>query len=308
MTGERPRLVVVVGPTASGKSALALRLAEAAGAEVVSADSQQVYRGLDIGTGKVSPAERALVPHHLIDVAEPSEVMSAARYAALADAAIADIAARGRPIVVAGGTGLYLRALLHGLFEGPPADAALRAELETQETAALLERLRGVDPEAAARILPNDRRRLVRALEVHALTGVPISTHQRAHDVRHAPSRYPATWVGLDPPRAELGRRIDARVDAMFAAGLVDEVRALAARHPLELRAFDAIGYREVRAHLRGELGLEEARAQVKAATRRYARRQLGWFRAEPAITWYNAADVIDVDALVAWLRAGKTA
>ena len=297
------RLAVVVGPTAAGKSALALRIAEAAGAEIVSADSQQVYRGMDVGTGKVSAAERARAPHHLIDVVDPDEEMTAARYAALADEAIAGAAARGRSVVVAGGTGLYVRALMHGLFAGPPADAELRARLAREDVGALHERLRAVDPEAAARILPNDRRRLIRALEVHTLTGVPISTHQRTHDVRNAPSRYPARWVGLDPPAAELRARIAARVDAMLAAGFVDEVRRLAERYPLDLRAFDAIGYREIGAHLRGEIDLAAAREKTIAATRRYARRQRGWFRAEPDVAWHESADSVDVPGLAAWLR-----
>src|SRR5262249_20538707 len=186
------RIVLIVGPTASGKSALALRVAEAAGGEIVSADSQQVYRGMDIGTGKVGPGERARVVHHLIDVVTPAETMTAARFAELPDAAIPGAAARGRPSVVAGGTALYVRALLFGLFAGPGADAELRARLEAEGAAALHERLRTVDPEAAARILANDVRRLVRALEVHALTGQPISAHQQRHDVRRAPPRYEA--------------------------------------------------------------------------------------------------------------------
>jgi tRNA dimethylallyltransferase len=300
------RLAVIVGPTASGKSAFALRLAEAAGAEVLSADSQQVYRGLDIGTGKVGVAERGRVRHHLIDVIPPDETMTAARFVELADVAIRAAGARGRAVVVAGGTGLYVRALLYGLFEGPGADAAVRARLEAEGAAALALRLRAVDPEAAARILPGDLRRLVRALEVWELTGTPISVHQRAHDVRRARPRYDARWVGLDPPRAELALRIDQRVDGMIAAGLVDEARRLLADgYPPELRAFDAIGYREVLAHLRGELGLADAIAAIKAATRRYARRQRGWFRSETAVTWYKTADDVDVNALAAWLRAG---
>jgi tRNA dimethylallyltransferase len=262
---------------------------------------------MDVGTGKVSPAERARIPHHLIDVVEPDEEMTAARYAALSDAAIAETAARGKPVVVAGGTGLYVRALMHGLFAGPPADPELRATLEREDAGALHERLRDVDPVAAGRILPNDRRRLIRALEVHTLTGVPISTHQRAHDVKNAPSRYPARWVGLDPPAAELRARIAARVDAMLAAGFVDEVRRLAARFSLALRAFDAIGYREIGAHLRGEIDLPTAREKMIAATRRYARRQRGWFRAEPGVAWHASADSVDVSALAGWLLDRET-
>lgn len=302
------RLLVIVGPTASGKSALALDLAQSAGADILSADSQQVYRGMDIGTGKLPAAERALVPHHLIDVVDPDDTMTAARFVSLADAAIARIrlSTPERPIIVAGGTGLYVRALLFGLFAGPPADAALRSRLSAQGAPALHARLREVDPEAAARIQPNDLRRLIRALEVFELTGRPISQHQREHDVRHAPPRYPARWIGLAPPRAELAARIEARVDGMFAAGLEGEVRGLAERYPLDLRAFDAIGYRELRDVVRRDLDVEAARAQMKAATRRYARRQLGWFRSEPTITWYNAPGAVDRTSHLEWLRAGR--
>jgi tRNA dimethylallyltransferase len=305
-----PRLVVIVGPTASGKTALALGLADAVRArggeaEIVSADSQQVYRGMDVGTAKASPEERARVAHHLIDVVSPSEDMTAARFAALADAAIADIAARGRCPIVAGGTGLYVRALLHGLFEGPPADAALRARLEREGAPALHARLGEVDPDAAARIDPNDLRRIVRALEVFELTGTPISVHQRAHDIRRAPRRYPTRVVGLDPPRAELARRIEERVAAMLAAGLLDEVRRLVADgHDLGRRAFDAIGYREARLHLRGELPRERIAETMTAATRRFARRQLAWFRSEPEVAWYNAPQAVPLAALADWLMA----
>jgi tRNA dimethylallyltransferase len=301
------RIVLIVGPTASGKSALALRVAEAAGGEIVSADSQQVYRGMDIGTGKVGAAERARVRHHLLDVIPASETMTAARFAELADAAIADAAARGRPVIVAGGTGLYVRALMFGLFAGPGADAALRAQLEAEGAPALHARLARVDPAAAARIGVADLRRLVRALEVHALTGEPMSVHQDRHDVRRAAPRYDARWIGLCPARAELVARIDARVAAMVAAGLVDEVRALIdAGVPAAARAFDAIGYREVRALLQGSLPAAELVPRIQAATRQYARRQLGWFRSEPAaLAWYTSGDDVDVNALAAWLRAG---
>jgi tRNA dimethylallyltransferase len=299
-----PRLVAIVGPTASGKTALALRLAEAAGAEIVSADSQQVYRGMDIGTGKATPEERARVPHHLIDVITPREVMTAARFAELADAAIAGAAARGRPVVVAGGTGLYLRALLHGLFPGPAAEENVRARLLGEDADALHRRLAAVDPAAAARLPARDVRRVVRALEVHELTGKPMSAHQADHDWRRRPERYPTRRIGLDPDPAERRARIDARVRAMLAAGLEDEVRALAAAgYDLGARAFDAIGYREVRGRLRGELAEAELLPAIQAATRRYARRQLSWFRAEPGITWYKAGAEVDVGALAAWLR-----
>lgn len=303
------RLLAVVGPTASGKTALAIRLAELAGGEIVSIDSQQVYRGMDVGTAKATAEERARVPHRLLDVVAPDEPMTAARFVELADAAIADAAARGRPVVLAGGTGLYYRALCYGLFAGPPADAAVRARLEAESTEALRARLEEVDPAAAARIDRRDRVRMIRALEVHELTGVPISEHQAAHDHRRVPLRYEVRGIGLAPPREELVRRIDARVDAMLAAGLVDEVRGLeAAGYPCTLRAMQAIGYREICAHLRGELTLAEAAERIKQATRRYARRQLAWFRGEPTVSWFRSAGdpALDASALVAWLRGGE--
>lgn len=298
------RLLVVIGPTASGKSALALRIAEAAGAEIVSADSQQVYCGLNIGTGKVGAEDRARIPHHLIDVVSPAETMTAARFAELADAAIADAAARGRPIVVAGGTGLYVRALLYGLFEGPGANAEVRTRLEEEGLESLYRRLQDIDPAAAARILPNDLRRIVRALEVFELTGETITVHQQRHAAARRP-RYTAQTIGLEPARAELHARIAARVGSMLAAGWIDEVRSLAsAGFSLDLRAFDAIGYREIRSHLRGELSANALPELIIPATRRYARRQLAWFRAEPQVTWYKSADEADPNALAAWLRA----
>jgi len=304
------RIVCVVGPTAAGKTALALRLAESANAEIVSADSQQVYLGMDIGTSKATAEERARVPHHLLDVVRPDGAMTAARWAALADDAIAAAAARGRGTVVCGGTGLYVRALLHGLFDGPPADPALRARLEAEADAApegtsvLHARLAAVDPAAAARIDRRDRVRLIRALEVHELTGEPISAHQERHDYRNTPLRYDVRGVGLSPARAELHARIDARVDQMIAAGLEAEVRALgAAGYGFDLRAFGAIGYREMCAYLQGKMPLPEAISGIKSATRRYARRQLSWFRSEPTISWYESAAAVDVDALATWLR-----
>ena len=299
-----PRLVVIVGPTASGKSRLALDLARAAGGEVVSADSQQVYRGMDIGTGKVSPAERALVPHHLIDVCEPDEEMTAARWSQLADRAIAGAAARGVPVVVAGGTGLYVRALLLGLFAGPPADPALRARLRAEGMPALRRRLEEADPASAARIDPNDEKRTIRALEVLELTGEPMSRHQARHDHRTVAPRYPARVIGLDPPRDELYRRIDSRVNDMMAAGLVDEVRRLrAAGHGPDLRSQLAIGYAEVHRHLDGVLPLGETIRLIQRNSRHYARRQRGWYRGDPAVEWHPEPRAVAIDDLERYLR-----
>jgi tRNA dimethylallyltransferase len=310
VTAARPRLVVIVGPTGAGKTRLAVDLARKVGGEVISCDSQQVYRGMDIGTGKVTAAERADVPHHLLDVIGPEEEMTAARFAALADAAVADAAARDRPVIVCGGTMLYVRILLFGLFDAPPADPALRAELATVELDALWARLDAVDPTMAQKIDRNDRKRLTRALEVHALTGVPMSEHQKNHDFRTLKPRYDARLVGLAPERDELYRRIDARVAGMFDAGLVDEVIALrAAGHRPPLRSQQAIGYAEVHAHLDGALALPAAIAQVQQASRRYARRQLSWYRSDQSVTVTWAADpaAVDLDSLERYLRPGQT-
>jgi tRNA dimethylallyltransferase len=298
-----PRLVVIVGPTGAGKTRLALALAERTGGEVISCDSQQVYLGMDIGTGKVSAADRARVRHHLIDVVRPDEDMTAARFIALADAAIADVASRDKPAIVCGGTGLYVRALLLGLFEGPPASAELRAQLEQLATAVLRVELERVDPIAAGRIERNDRKRTIRALEVFRITGEAMSAHQARHDHRQAQPRYPARLVGVAPPRDDLYRAIDERVDNMIAAGLEDEVTALRAdgyRPPL--RSQQAIGYAELHAVLEGELDRARGIELVKRNSRHYARRQLSWYRPDQNITWYPTPTGVDLDDLERYL------
>lgn len=298
-----PRLLVVVGPTGAGKTALALALAEATGGEIVSADSQQVYAGMDVGTGKATAAERARARHHLLDVASPADDMTAARFAALADAALAELAARGTPAIICGGTGLYVRALLYGLFDGPAADPALRAALAERPLAELHAELSVRDPDSAARIDPHDRKRLTRALEVLATTGVTMTEHHRRHDHRTVPPRYPHRLIGLAPPRDALYRTIDARVDAMLAAGLLDEVRALrAAGFAPPLRSQQAIGYAELHEHLDGRLDLSRAIELVKRNSRRYARRQLSWYRSQPAVEWAAGPGEVDLAALVAYL------
>ncbi len=302
-----PRLVVVVGPTGAGKSALAVELAAATGGEVVSADSQQVYVGMDVGTGKLPLAARAGVAHHLLDVVRPDDEMTAARFVALADRAIVEIAARGRPVIVCGGTGLYVRALLLGLFAGPPADPAVRAELDARADAdgpaALWHDLAAIDPERAARIDRNDRKRLIRALEIHRLTGETMTAHLRRHDHRAVPPRYDHVLVGLAPPRDALYRTIDARVDAMLAAGLLAEVRALrAAGYQPPLRSQQAIGYAELHEHLAGRSDLSRAVELIKRNSRRYARRQLAWYRPEPRVRWADSPAAVDVDSLRRYL------
>lgn len=274
----------MVGPTASGKTAAAVRLAEEIGGEVISCDSVAVYRGLDIGAAKPSREQRARVPHHLIDVADPNQRFSAARWAELADAAAQDIDARGKRVVVAGGTGLYLRAFLRGLVQTPPADPEIRArhqQMPIEELRAAVER---VDPAIAARLGPADRVRLSRALEVWEQTGVPLSELQKRQPM--AP-RYDARIYGIEPPRADLHARIDARVHAMIDAGLVDEVRALRERWGDSAPALVSLGYSQLVAHLRGETTLEEAVRRIQRDTRHFARRQLTWFRGESGVLWY---------------------
>lgn len=291
------RILVLAGPTASGKSALAVELARRLGGEIVNADSQQVYRGLDVGTAKPTAAERAGIPHHLLDVVAPGESMDAARFVALADRAIAGIASRGRFSLVVGGTGLYLRALLHGVVAAPGRDPELRARLE-QEAAlqgrpALHARLAAVDPEAAARVRPMDLVRIVRALEI-AAGGTRPSDLYAAH--RFQEQRYAATLLALDPPRAELHARISVRVEAMFAGGLLEEARELLDLGGGALPARVPIGYAEAAACLRGEISRAEAMRRVEVAHRRYARRQVIWLRKEPGVRW--VAPPIDPDAL----------
>jgi tRNA dimethylallyltransferase len=307
---DAPRLVVVVGPTGAGKTRLALDLAARVGGEVVSCDSQQVYLGMDIGTGKVGAADRARIPHHLLDVVRPDQEMTAARFVALADAAIRDVAGRGRPVIVCGGTGLYVRSLLLGLFDGPGADPAIRARLDAEAaaigTAALHARLAAVDPAIAARVEVNDRKRIVRALEVFELTGEPMSVHQQRHDHRAAPPRYPARLIGLAPDRDALYRHIDARVDAMMAEGLLAEVETLrAAGYRPPLRSQQAIGYAELHDHLDGSHDLARALELIKRNSRRYARRQISWYRPDPTVTWADNPAAVDLGSLAGYL-AGR--
>jgi tRNA dimethylallyltransferase len=281
---ERPVLTVIAGPTASGKSALAVALALRHGGEIVGADSQQVYRHFDIGTAKPSEAECAAVPHHLLSVVEPLEPFSAAEYQRRADAAIADIHARGRRVFVVGGTGMYLRILLHGLVEAPGADPALRARLEALAVAegreAVHRRLAEVDPESAAKLPPQDLLRVIRALEIHAQTGKPASVFRREH--AFSGGRYPFRMVVLEPPREALYQAINARTETLYARGLVDEVRALLARGYGEAAPMRSVGYVQARAVVEGRLTEREAIAQTAQETRHYAKRQLTWFRKEP--------------------------
>jgi tRNA dimethylallyltransferase len=290
--GDRPGPVLaLVGPTAAGKTALALALAPRLGAEVVSADAMLVYRGMDIGTAKPTPAERARVPHHLVDVVDPSEEFSVARFQPMARAAIAGILARGRVPLLVGGSGLYFHAVVDE-FRFPPTDPAVRRRLEAEAAEAglpaLYERLAGRDPAAAARIQPGNLRRVVRALEVIELTGEPFSAFRSAMD--EPVSRYRLTALGLDPGPERLRQRVADRVAAMAGAGLVDEVRRLAAG-PLSRTARQALGYKEVLDAIERGGSIPDALDQVVARTRAYARRQLAWFRRDPRIRWGTLPD-----------------
>jgi tRNA dimethylallyltransferase len=309
----RPRLVCLVGPTASGKTELALALAGRLDAEVVSADSRLVYRGLDIGTAKPTPAERARVRHHGLDLAEPDEPFDVARYLVAARVAIDDVRARGRRVIVVGGTGLYVRALLHGLCPAPPRAPRLRAVLQTwmarEGVPALHRRLGLLDPAAAARVHPNDAVRIVRAVEVALLTGRRLSDWQRMHGFEPAP--FDALVIGLAVPTPELDARIAARVDAMLAAGWLDEVRGLVARgYAADAPAWRTLGYAAMRDVVDARADLATARGATVLATRRYAKRQRTWFRGEPEVVWRDpAADRARIlDEVLAFATASRIA
>jgi len=288
---NQPSIVLLLGCTASGKSAAAIELAPRLSAEILCVDSMQVYRRMDIGTAKPTPAERAAVPHHLIDVAEPGESFSVSRYVELADRAVADIQSRGKCALVVAGTPLYLMGLMYGLFEGPSADEAFRAQLreraKLESTPALHAELARVDPQAAERIHPNDLKRIERALEVHHLTGQPLSSLQVQWD--SGALRYPAIVVGIRRSREDVSRRIRLRVEAMIDAGLVEEVRSLA--NELGEQSRQAVGYAEILAYLRGECKLGDAVERIKINSRQFAKHQRTWFRKFTMARWVEVAE-----------------
>lgn len=278
-------ILVILGPTASGKSALAFQLASRIGGQILSVDSMQVYRGMNIGTAKPAPAEQALVPHHLVDLVEPNESFTVARFVEAADGVIRESAARSTPLIATGGTPLYYKALFQGLFDGPPADQAVRQTLRSLSNEELHRRLLCIDSQAAARIHPNDSKRLVRALEVHELTGKPISSFQT--DWEAGGWRHRAIWIGLGWEKEALNRRINARVKEMLSAGWLEETRGLLQRFGrLSQTAAEATGYRELIDHLQGRQTLEKAAEQIKISTRQLARRQMKWFRRWNQVHW----------------------
>ena len=289
----RPLLLAILGPTATGKSALGIALAHRLGGEIVSCDSTAVYRGFDIGTDKVPPGARGGIPHHLIDVADPVEEYSAARYAREAAAVVRGITRRGRVPILVGGTGLYYRALVRGFFPGPGRDEGLRARLDrvaqVKGDGCLHRWLARVDPASAARIAVRDRKRLVRALEVYVLTGRPLTAHFA--DTASPLPEYTVAAFALSIPAADLAGRLSRRVDAQFEGGLLDEIRGLLrAGVPDTAHPFTGLVYRQALEHLRGLRDEPATRELIVRENRRYARRQLIWFRKEPNVRWIHAA------------------
>jgi tRNA dimethylallyltransferase len=295
-----PDVPIIVGPTASGKTHVSLNLAERMPCEIVSADSRQIFRHMDIGTAKPSPSERARVRHHFIDRLEPDEVFSAGQYGTLARAVVRDIFARGLTPLVVGGSGLYLRALVDGIFEGSFRDEELRGRLreeaETQGLDSLYRRLSSLDPDAARKIHANDQKRIIRALEVCLVSGAPFSRLQRDGTLK---ADWTPRFFGLNWPREILYRRIDDRVGAMIRDGLVREVQDLVARgFTRRHNALDSVGYKEILLYLDAGLELEAAVELIRKNTRRFAKRQMTWFRGDGRIRWIDVRDIEDLTSV----------
>jgi tRNA dimethylallyltransferase len=301
---RRVPVIILVGPTAVGKSRVALALAERVRGEIVVADSLQVYRGLNIGTAKPGPEEQRRLPHHLVDLVDPDQRFTAADYGRVARVTVADIRRRGHVPIVVGGTGLYVRAFLHGLFEGPGEQTSLREELRRQAAqggvAALHRRLLALDPQAGAAIHPNDLFRIIRALEIATLTGSPPSLLKAESRRNREPVPGPVLLFGLDRDRQELYERIERRVEEMMALGFLDEVRTLLHRgYSPALKPLRAIGYRHMIEHLAGRMDLDVAIGRLKHDTRRYAKRQITWFRHEAGLEWHYLKDAACTEQLL---------
>ena len=300
-------IICIAGPTASGKTALAVKLAKAINGEVISCDSMQVYRRMDIGTAKPTEEEMEGIPHHMLSVAEPWEDFSVSRYCQMATPILEDILARGKAAIIAGGTGLYMDALIRGNTFAPYPATGRRQELEALAQAhgieAVIEKLRQVDPDSAQRLHPSDQKRIIRAMEVYLETGITITEHNRLTQLQ--PPKFTAAWFALqDENRAQLYSRIDSRVDKMLDAGLMEEIRGLLTEGiPKKSTALQAIGYKEFIAHLDGEISLEEAADQVKQASRHYAKRQLTWFRKNGQIHWLTRQKGQNTEEILQTLR-----
>ena len=300
-------IICIAGPTASGKTALAVELAKLLDGEVVSCDSMQVYRRMDIGTAKPTKDEMQGIPHHMIDVADPEEDFSVSRYCQMAAPIVDDIVARGKTAIIAGGTGLYMDSLMRGNDFAPFPSTGCREELEAQADRegmeAMLALLRAVDPDSAARLPVSDRKRIIRALEVYRETGETITAHNEK--TRQLPPRYRPVWLGLDfADRQELYRRIDLRVEAMLRQGLIGEIQSLLASGiPAKCTAMQAIGYKEFVTALDGGCTIEEAAAQVQQSSRRYAKRQLTWFRRNPETHWLTRDHAVGPEEILLQAR-----
>jgi tRNA dimethylallyltransferase len=298
----RASKILILGVTASGKSTLAFELSKTIGAEIISVDSMKVYRRMDIGTAKPPAEKQKLIPYHLIDVVEPSESFSVDKFLDLTEKAVADIQGRGKPVVAVGGTAMYIKALLFGLFEGPGSDEAIRARLQKSAKEVGLEplhlKLQQVDPEAAERIHPNDEKRIIRALEVYEITGKPISYFQKQWEQTHPSGDW--TVIGLRREKELESQRMNARVKKMIETGLVEEVKGLLAEEkPLSKQAAAAIGYAEMIAHLDGEMELDETVEKIKINTRRFAKSQRTWFKTFRNVHWIDIAEDDTVETLL---------
>jgi len=293
--GRKPKIVIVAGPTAVGKTTFAIELAEGLGGEIVGADSMQIYRYMDIGTAKPTQQERAQVPHYLIDIRDPDESFDASQYVREARHAVEEVIRRGKVPLVVGGTGLYIKALLGGLFELESIDEGIRERLQhildAEGIEALYKRLQVCDPVTADRLQPNDTYRILRAVEIYETTGVPIVEHQKAHRFQDAP--FQSMKIGLFMDRDALYNRINRRVDAMVAEGFLDEVHRLLARgYGEDLKSMQSIGYRHMVGVIRNRYSKEEAMTLMKRDTRRYAKRQMTWFKADPHFQWITPSRV----------------
>ncbi|WP_372682810.1 tRNA (adenosine(37)-N6)-dimethylallyltransferase MiaA [Desulfosarcina sp.] len=288
-TFEAPKIILIVGPTGAGKTTFAIDLARWFNGEIVGADSMQIYRRMDIGTAKPTPAERAASPHHMIDIVDPDENFDAAAYAKMATDIIRQTIDRGRTVFVVGGTGFYIKALIHGLFEEGPSDPTvrrrLRRQLASEGAAGLVRRLQAIDSTAAERIHPNDTYRIIRALEVFEVTGEPLTVYHQRHGFRER--RFNTLEFGLSWPRPVLYERINRRVDTMMAQGFFDEVRQLmASGYGSDLKSMQSLGYRHLAAVISGDASLTAAVTMLKRDHRRYAKRQLTWFGSRQSVHW----------------------
>lgn len=297
MTGWEKTILIILGPTGVGKTGASLKVAQTLGTEIISADSMQIYRLMDIGTAKPSIEERRLIRHHMIDRVDPSEHYSTGRYIEDVVPIIERLHKQKKVPLFVGGTGLYIKAMTRGLFAAPEADPDLREELltmEREQKGCLYERLRNVDPRAVEKITPRDTRRIIRALEVYIKGDMPISEMQEAGTI---PLPYEYIKIGLTRDRGELYAMIEERVDRMFLAGLIEEVKSLLQKNPKQV-AMQAIGYKEVERYLRGEIDRDEMIWSVKRATKRYAKRQYTWFRKEPGIDWIDISGIHDAETI----------